>query len=523
MADQEILINKLLTWSSEKTSSGKSFDDWFKIDDIPLGWFFKKLFLPGVIPKRLDVYQAIEREFPLNKLEQTKFSVTAKLLRKALYFNEKKKLNSGKKNENKLQKITTKKQVLFLSYSNHLANDGKVFRIQEVIDKFRENGRLKEKIIYTAPLSSRFNAQIAILPNLYQYYDQEIAVKAKETASKLYQQWKELDQKTKEEFIRLGEKSLWPSMQYLFEFYFSKEFLVVLVTYFEIAKKIIAQEKITALILTSPNSLFERCFVAAASQRPIPCIVIQHGAGLSRLIDFSCPVHYAVFGEQTKQKVIAAGAPSEYVHVTGPVVFDQAHKYKNQVQKDSNLILVVTGPYVEDNNLSKKIYFERMNEIIQKIGRIPNHKIIIKLHPREKHLAEYEKIVKTHHLQNVTFFDNRTPREKFYETIAQCRSFVSFGSTASIEAMIIGKPIVTINPTDDPKIVSLMEDATINVTYQEDIPAAVKRSFQDEEHFRKKREKYLQDHCGMVDGKASERIVELVMKLAGEKNLNTKH
>lgn len=510
MTDQEILINKLLSWSSEKTGSGKSFDDLFKIDGISVGWFLKKLFLPGVIPKRLDVYKAIEKDQELNTIQQKKFAVTATFLRKALYLNEKKKCKTSKKNDI----ITKEKQALFLTYNSHIANDGKVFRIQEVIDEFRKNGKLKEKIIYTAPLSSRFNAQIASLPNLYQYHNQEIAVKAKETASKLYQQWKELDQKTKEEFIRLGEKSLWPSMQYLFDFYFSKEFFSVLTTHYYIAEKVLGQEKIAVLILTSPNSLFERCFVAAASQRSIPCIVIQHGLGLGRLIDFSCPVHYALFGEENKKKVIAAGAPPEYVHITGPVVFDQAYRYKSQVQQGTDELLVVTGPYVEDNNLPKKVYFKRMSEVLLKIASIPNHKMIIKLHPREKHKDEYEKILRKNDIQNASFFDNHAPREKFYEAIARCRSFVSFGSTASIEAMIIGKPIVTINPTDDPKIVSLMEDATINVYYHENIKEAIERSFLDEEHYHKKREKYLYNYCGLVDGKASERIVQLALGLS---------
>jgi len=520
MENQDLVINELLTWSGKKTSNGKSFDDLFKVEGISLGWFFKKLFLPGVIPKKLDVYQILEKQKQQmkeisgpNLVQQVQLKLTAKALRKAMVFNEKKKFKKASSLSTKISTPNKKKKVLFFTFSNFISSDGRNFRIQEVIEELKKEKKFGEMILYTAPLSARFSTELASLPTIYQYYDSEIAAKAQNLASSLYAQWKELDPKIKKEFIRLEEKSLWPFVQYLFDFYLSEEFLFLFAAYFEIAKKVLEQENIAVVVLTSPNSIFERCFVAAAKLHSIPCIVIQHGAGLSRLIDFSCPVHYAVFGEQTKQKVIAAGAPPDYVHVTGPVVFDQAYKYKNQVQKDSDLIFVVTGPYVEDSNLSKEIYFERMNEIIQKIGSIPDHKIIIKLHPREKHLAEYEKIVKAHHLQNVTFFDNRAPREKFYEAIAECRSFVSFGSTASIEAMIINKPIVTINPTDDPKIVSLMEDATINVTYQENIVAAIERSFLDEEHFRKKRESYLRNNCGRIDGQASKRIIKLALSL----------
>lgn len=511
--DSEKIINKILSWSSEKTSSGKSFDDLFTVEGISLGWYCKKLFLPGVIPQQLDVYRSIEKDQELTNLQKTRFSLTAKVLKKALYLNEKKKLKASLKKSI----YSEEKKVLFLSYISHISNDGNIFRIQEVIDEFKRNGKLNGKIIYTAPLSSRFSQELANLPNVYQYYDQEIAAKAEETSSKLFEQWKKLDKKIKEELVILERKSLWPNMQYLFEFYFSKEFLTILATHFYIAKKVLEQEKIAVIILTSPNSLFERCFVAAAKLRSTPCIVIQHGLGLGRLIDFSCPVHYALFGKENKNKVIAAGAPPEYVHVTGPVVFDQAYQYKNKAKDNknqSNELLVVTGPYVEDNNLPKRLYFQRMNEILKKISSLKDHKIIIKLHPREKYKVEYEKIVKNNDIQNVTFFDNTAPREKFYEAIAKCKSFVSFGSTASIEAMIIGKPIVTINPTDTFEIVSLLEDSTINVYYHEDIKAAIERSFLDEDHFKKKREKYLQNYCGLVDGKASERIVQLALQLS---------
>lgn len=513
MENQDSIIDKILTWSSGKTGSGKSFDELFTIDGISVGWFFKKLFLPGVIPKNLDVYKLIQKKQGLSLAQRTRFAVTAKALRKIIMFNEKKKFAKCKKKENVSVGSKSKKNVLFLTFNNFISKDGSNFRIQEVIDELKKKKGFQEKILYASPLSARFSKDFAALPTIYQYYDSEIEAKAKNISSALYKQWQELDSKTREEFVQLEGKSLWPFMKYLFDFYVSKEFFFLLAAYFEIAKKIINEDKITLVILTSPNSLIERCFVAAAKLRSVPCIVIQHGVGLSRLIDFSCPVHYAVFGEQTKKKVLDAGAPSDYLHVTGPVVFDQAHHYKAKVQKDSKALLVVTGPYVEDNNLPKKVYFERMSKILAKIASIPNHTIILKLHPREKHKDEYEKILKEHNIRHASFFDNNAPREKFYEAIAQCKSFVSFGSTASIEAMIIGKPIVTINPTDTFDIVSLLEDATINVYYYEDIKAAIERSFLDEKTYRKKREKYLEKYCGLVDGKASERVVKLVLHL----------
>ena len=116
--------------------------------------------------------------------------------------------------------------------------------------------------------------------------------------------------------------------------------------------------------------------------------------------------------------------------------------------------------------------------------------------------------------KNVKIYRGRISREEFYQLIKNCDSFIHFGSTAVLEAGIIDRPIVTLDIFGDNCMTNWIdEEATIKITYKDNIKKAVEESLQDNLIIKKKRREYIRKVCGKVDGKASENVVKLIEKV----------
>ncbi|HLC19513.1 MAG TPA: hypothetical protein VJK72_01240 [Candidatus Nanoarchaeia archaeon] len=500
-------VQLALTWSEQKVFDGKSFDDKLTLDGIPLGWFYKKFFLPNVIPQYVNPTKFICMKKKMNLFYRTYFSLNARLLPLLLLFKERRKMKVC----HPVQSDDNSK-VLFLSYSNHVMPDGKIFRLQNIIDDIEKDKQIIPLVLFAEPLSS----SISVKNTVYQYCSDVLVNTARAESKALKHCLEQLPQKELSDAFSIGGTSVFKEYAAAYRMYFSRQFLFVLCLTYQLCKSILDKEKIRAIVLTSPNSIMERCLIAAASKKKIPVIVIQHGIGMGRLVDKRIPVHFAVFGDFHAQQLLKNGALAEQVHKVGPVIFDDII---NHQAKQEKVILIATAPIVEDNECSKTQYFTRVETILKQISSIADVTIVVKLHPRERYWKEYAKIISRHHLSNVALRDQRTPREEFYRLMGICSSFVHFGTTAALEVMILNKPVVTINLRDSEvnSPLSWLEDASIFLNYNEDIKSAVERSLKNEQSLQLKRKKYIQQFCGKVDGKSHLRVAQLIYSLTCQK------
>ncbi|HLC74249.1 MAG TPA: hypothetical protein VJH88_00155 [Candidatus Nanoarchaeia archaeon] len=493
-------VKLALTWSEKKVFDGKSFDDQIVLEKIPLGWFYKKFFLPNVIPKYVNPTPFVCMKKKLNLLRRAYFSFNARVLPLLLLAKEKRKM----KKAYAIQADASQK-VLFLSYSSHRQKDGKLFRIQNIIDDIKADKRFTPFVLFSEPLSSHAVAENTI----YNYLDGTTVDKARAESKRLHQEIMQLSTDSLSKAFSINGTVVFNEYRAVCTMYFSKRFLLVLILTYELCKTLLSTEKIHAIVLTSANSLIERCLIAAASKKNIPVIVIQHGIGMGRLIDRRMPVHFAVFGDFHAQQLIRNGALPEYVHKVGPVIFDDIIGYKSRPTKR---VLIATAPLVEDNECTKKEYFSKVEKVLKDIAEISGISIVLKLHPREKYKNEYEKIIARNRL-GITFCGQ--VREEFYRLMGGCGSFVHFGTTAALEAMILNRPVVTIHmrDADIPQPILWLKDASIFLSYNGDIKSAVLRSLSDEKELQLKRQKYIQQFCGEVDGMSHRRTAQLVYSL----------
>ncbi|KKS76297.1 MAG: DNA-directed RNA polymerase subunit beta, partial [candidate division WWE3 bacterium GW2011_GWA2_42_9] len=238
-------------------------------------------------------------------------------------------------------------------------------------------------------------------------------------------------------------------------------------------------EEIKVIVLTSMNGLLDKCAMAAAKQFQTSCLIIQHGTGKFYDGQLANPEPIGnskllVFSDFYKKQFVDSGVAEDNVIVVGPVVLDEvvdelltASAGLEDAQKKEKTILFATSPLVEDNLISKDAYFGRMAKILSDLKKIDGS-VILKLHPREKHAGMYRKIMQDLGFKDIIILQNTT-RKEFYGLMRGCDSFLNLGSTAAMEAIILDKPVVTIdiqdNDKDDDGVVEFADARRVVVKY----------------------------------------------------------
>ncbi len=458
----------------------------FQVDGIPLWWFYSRFAAANVIPKQFK--ELIE------KPSVVRGKVVSRAFRTFVKYNERKKVNVARKTS------TQGKNVLFLTYTNHLKGDS-IFRIQPIIDKIQEP--LHPFVVFTDPLSARSYTQIRNLKHtVYGYVGKEERERAGREAKLLSTKWKECD---KEIFGRQ-----WKAVSPMLNFLFSQEFIDVTLQYYYATERMIREEGVQAIVLTSRNGLFEKCALAVAQKKNVPVIIVQHGLGLGVVDQEVFPgTKFAVFGEYYKDRLLKLGVPEEDVIVTGPLIFDTIVKYS---RKPQNKIALLTAPFVEDTHISKEDYFMHVERIVQNLAQT-GKEIVIKLHPREKQKEDYIQLVKK--LGVTASIVDTVGEEYLYTLLASSELVVNFHSTVALEAMILDVPVLTIDFGLDlvPDVDNSPYMGGVNVRVDENIQEAVSQALEDAPEIQQRRKKTVETFCYMVDGQAAARVNAYIEKI----------
>lgn len=518
LTDIESFINN---WNEKAAIGNKKFDTVFHLDGIPLWWFFRRLIVGHVLPKSLNLSHYLKNNSDIPQLKKIKGSVSAVALSKFILHREKMKFLDIRKKRS----FSSKKKALVLSYSNHISQDNKIFRLNKIVEEIKKlkNDDFESLLLFVDPLSRKDHKKLSKHDNIYRYKDREIFKKAQKLSYQLHKNWSKIEQKEKTQILTLknkslGEVSLWPYLKYALDFYFSKEFLFVLILYYETFKKVIKKENIKVVVVTGTSSIFEKCLLAAAKQAGLPAVFINHGLGKETgNPDLIHKTIVAVFSKKFKERYIRYGVKKENISIVGPVVYDEIFDYMGSKSKKSNKkIIFATGPFAEVNFLTKKDYFNKIDSILKYVNQIKNVEIAIKLHPRERYENDYKKLIKKRDYRNVKIYSPTTTRNKFYNLIKWCDVFCHFGSNAALEAMIIDRPVITINIMGKNlhfKHWLHKSKSCVHVEYGEDIKNKINFAVKNDSLFKQKRMLKVKQNCGIINGQASQRTVSIISKL----------
>jgi len=224
----------------------------------------------------------------------------------------------------------------------------------------------------------------------------------------------------------------------------------------------------------------------------------------------------AAMGEIIRNLYIESGVEPDRIVVTGAANFDLL--FNRDKEKDKLALLACN---IDPNKriilfTTQRMAFSETKRmligVINAVSKMNDVQLIIKVHPRED-MINYEALAEEFHeirLHVVKDID-------LYALINNCELLITKYSTTALEAIILDKPVVTINLSGQSTPVPYAEEgAALGVCTYEDIEQAILKALHDEEtrnRLKAGRDKFVRNWAGEPDGKASWRIVMLMKEM----------
>ena len=303
----------------------------------------------------------------------------------------------------------------------------------------------------------------------------------------------------------------------------------------EMAKDIVDQQNPDLILVTSEYGFFERALIVAGKLKGIPTLAIQHGnigplhegymypknsiSTEGNVETPYCPVpdRTAVYGRYYYDLLTQNSAyPTGNVVITGQPRYDvlaEADRLYNKeefcrrlnLNSDGNIVLIAT------QNLPSPEGEEFLRRILRALKDLPHVQIVLKPHPKEER-ERYSDIAKEENV-NVTTLSREADT---FEALYNCDLLIAGFSTVITEATILGKPCVTVHigMKEDPT--PYYRDVTLRVYREEDLFSTIRKVLYDEKtrrKLRKAREEFVYQHVYKPDGRATERVIDLIEKM----------
>ena len=510
------IVDSVLGDLNAKDLEGKKFSEEFQFDGVPLWWFYRRLITSHVLPKQFNTADLVKKQ-KISTLEKGYYQVLRLTFQKYIKYNERMKVRAATEPLDKNnEKSKGRKKILFLTYTNHInKKNGEIYRLNATLNLLKEEKKVDPFILFADPLSTHSYQQIKKLENtIYQYIGKEERSKAELISRELHQKWASLK---KEEVF--GVK--WGNLQYTLNFFFSQDFIYNTILYYLATKRVLQEQSIQSVVVTATTGFFERGMIAAAAKLNIPMVIIQHGEGLATCNPELFPdmkVAIAVFGEMFAKRLVKWGIDRKDIELIGPVAFEEIYSFVQKKQKKTDKILLITTSLIEGNRISKEAYFEKITSILRQLSLLQKE-IVIKLHPAERYFDQYTKIIKQEGLKNVIVTQERGSAA-LYRLVNESDLVVNLYSTVALQAMILGKPVVSLDivvPSTVPNVDEGIWNGGMQITMDDDITKAAAEALQDPPHWKKKRKEIVELYCYKVDGKENERLRDLIYRMSGSK------
>lgn len=227
----------------------------------------------------------------------------------------------------------------------------------------------------------------------------------------------------------------------------------------------------------------------------------------------------AVSGEYTKNLLIAEGIDPKDIIITGQPRFDGLCSEEKNIEIEKSIdhdkinILWATQCMVEAGYCSKEEWNEYVEKVINSLKELGRYQLSIKVHPEEDS-QRYEHLENNPHIH---IYEN-----SLNELLRTCDVLITYTSTTALEAMILNKPVIIMGLLMN-QFLNLSpyvkSGAAIGVYKEEDLAPTIKDALYNEE-VRKKlaeaRKKFVYEHGYIPDGKASERVANLIVQMIEE-------
>ena len=233
-------------------------------------------------------------------------------------------------------------------------------------------------------------------------------------------------------------------------------------------------------------------------------------------------VKMALFGDTVKKMFISERIDPERIVVTGNPKFDKVYYSRDSnckqkvcerwgIPPDKEIILLLTQYFVEAGHWDRKQRRQFTLAVIKAVSTLPDTQLIIKLHPPSENEEDYNEIVKGLIPPPIICKYASLP-----ELLNACSLAITVSSTAALEAMAIGKPVVIVELFNDSGDSFYKESGALFAEREEDISSAMQKALYDpqtREEMAKSMEKFVYQQAYLQDGQASKRIADLIVSM----------
>jgi hypothetical protein len=299
-----------------------------------------------------------------------------------------------------------------------------------------------------------------------------------------------------------------------------------------VANTILKKIKPSIIIASDINDPRTRILMLLSKNYHIPCLALQNGLVNNGSIEWRfLPADYvAVWGKKSKEILASHGIQSKKIFMTGSPRNDiylsqkksnfNKTKKKLGIPKNSKIILLASTfslPSYNNLNNDTNILKQMKSSIFNSINKFNNLYLIVKPHP-----SENDKETKLLAPKNprILFVSKK---EDIRSLIMACDCFVSFGSTATIDAILLDKIVICPNfpgwvwsntYTDTKAVLSATSIKQIDQIFKN--ISLLKTKFLSSK-LKKSRQSLIHEWIYKNDGLGSKRIGDLACEIASNK------
>jgi hypothetical protein len=341
-----------------------------------------------------------------------------------------------------------KQTILCLDFSEHISRDV----LQPIATHLAEHNGIKvvslrDKSWENASISSHQNS---LYQTVWEHWDQTVRKQAsaiKQTLSSMGRYFRASN--VLADIIHDGEILMWDQLENVFNSFF-RVYLPLLVSQAVVAQHILVNHRPSLVIspdLADPRTRF---YTLLCRQMGIPCIEVQFGPTGAEGIEWQFLIadKVAVWGETSKEAMLKHGIPAEKIIITGSPRHDclvnvpdaevKERRAELGIPEKSAMILLASAYQLNayDEYSNPELLCSMKRSVFEAANRTQGMCLVVKPHPSED-VRETRALAGKN--KNIIFVSQKSD---IRELTRICDAFVSFGSTATADALISGKLVI---------------------------------------------------------------------------------
>jgi len=352
--------------------------------------------------------------------------------------------------------------------------------------------------------------------NFDSYFDESIKNKMKSAEKWLDQQWLRIkkDENLKKNLGKNYEQVL-NALEYFLE---TRKKYLEIIRFIELLNKIYDTEKNKLVILAEELNPLARAAIIIAKERKIPTLVVQHGSVLGdKFFKEIIAEKTIVSGKREKDFLISHRVNKRKIEVFGNPRFDDI-KEKGNIPKEEacrrlglnpkKKIIVFAAQYLLPGDQTIKNAIKEFLETIKEIKDKDNFEFIIKLRPGGgEYLPKIDKKLNIKKVENVDL----------HLLLRCCDILITASSMVGLEAVLLNRPVITIEIGGKRSLTNYEKDGVgISVYKKGQLIEGINKVLYNpsfKKKFVKNRRKFIEDFAYKLDGKTTERTLNLIDKM----------